>query len=155
MENQDKNKSEVTADNAEKAVQTAQQILTRDDKDLRSHLHKDIVMNALSCQNLDILDLKMIDRVMVEFQHAARVFKPYRSVRKVSIFGSARVEEKNPYYELAVKFGRAAVEKKFMAITGAADGIMAARYRRGQTGKQLRGGISCCPRTGAGQSYPG
>ena len=126
MENQDKNKPEITANDQQKAIQAAQNILTSDDKDLRSHLNKDIVMNALSCQNLDILDLKMIDRVMAEFQHAARVFKPYRPVRKVSIFGSARVEEKNPYYELAVKFGRAVVAKKFMAITGAADGIMAA-----------------------------
>ena len=63
-------------------------------------------MNALSCQNLDILDLKMIDRVIAEFQHAAHVFKPYRSVRKVSIFGSARVTENNPYYELAVNSDR-------------------------------------------------
>ena len=117
---------EGSANNAEKAVQSAQEILTCNDKDLRSFLNKDIVMNALSCQNLDILDLKMIDRVMAEFQHAARVFKPYRSVRKVSIFGSARVPGNNPYYELALKFGRAMAAKNYMAITGAAEGIMRA-----------------------------
>ena len=112
--------------NADNAVQAAQEILTCDGKDLRSYLNKDIVMNALSCQNLDILDLKMIDRVMAEFKHAAQIFKPYRSIRKVSIFGSARVAENNPYYDLAVKFGQAMAAKKFMAITGAADGIMRA-----------------------------
>lgn len=112
--------------NADNAVQAAQEILTCDGQDLRSYLNKDIVMNALSCQDLDILDLKMIDRVMSEFKHAAQIFKPYRSIRKVSIFGSARVEENNPYYNLAVKFGKAMAAKQFMAITGAADGIMRA-----------------------------
>ena len=127
MNNQEEVKTDTSSvSNTEKAVKAAQQILTCDDKDLRSFLNKDIVMNALSCQNLDILDLKMIDRVMAEFQHAANVFKPYRSIRKVSIFGSARVAENNPYYKLALTFGRAMVEKKFMAITGAAEGIMQA-----------------------------
>ncbi|MCX6003007.1 MAG: LOG family protein [Chloroflexi bacterium] len=117
---------EVSANLTENAVKAAQEILTCDGKDLRSLLCKDIIMNALKCQNLDILDLKMIDRVVAEFQHAACVFKPYRSVRKVSIFGSARVTDDDPYYELAVKFGRSAVEKGFMVITGAAEGIMRA-----------------------------
>ena len=112
--------------NTENALKTAQEILTCNDKDLRSFLNKDIVMNSLNCQNLDILDLKMIDRMVAEFQHAAYVFKPYRSVRKVSIFGSARVTEDSPYYQLAVKFGRSVAEKGFMVITGAADGIMRA-----------------------------
>ncbi|HXY74605.1 MAG TPA: LOG family protein, partial [Dehalococcoidales bacterium] len=77
-------------------------------------------------RDLDVLDLKIIDRVVAEFQHAACIFKPYRSARKISIFGSARVAENSPYYELAVKFGRSAVDKGFMVITGAADGIMKA-----------------------------
>ena len=75
---------------------------------------------------LDILDLKVINRAVAEFRHAACVFKPYRNVRKVSIFGSARVTKGSPYYELAVKFGHLAVEKGFMVITGAAGGIMTA-----------------------------
>ncbi len=122
LQNTDKNAN----NNADNAVQTAQEILTCDGKDLRSFLNKDIVMNALNCQDLDILDLKMIDRVMAEFKHAAQIFKPYRSIRKVSIFGSARVAENNPYYDLAVKFGQAMAARKFMTITGAADGIMRA-----------------------------
>jgi hypothetical protein len=127
MNNQDRQRIDaVSANNAEKAVKAAQEILTCDQKDLRSFLNKDIVMNALNCQNLDILDLKMIDRVMAEFKHAAQTFKPYRSVRKVSIFGSARLADNNPYYELALKFGRAIAGKNFMTITGAAEGIMRA-----------------------------
>ncbi len=113
-------------DKKKDALRAAQEILSNDSKDLRSFLYKDIVMNALKCQDLDILDLKMIDRVVAEFQHAACVFKPYRSVRKVSIFGSARVTESSPYYELAMKFGLTVVGKGFMVITGAASGIMRA-----------------------------
>jgi uncharacterized protein (TIGR00730 family) len=119
-------RDEVSANNAEKAVKAAQEILTCNNKDLRSFLNKDIVVNALNCQNLDILDLKMIDRVMAEFKHAAVIFKPYRSIRKVSIFGSARIAENDPYYELALKFGRLMAQNKFMTITGAAEGIMRA-----------------------------
>jgi len=113
---------------SEDILSTVQEVLAADRKDLRSVLYRDIILNALKCKRdeLDILDLKIIDRVVAEFQHAACVFKPYRSVRKVSIFGSARVTEGNPYYELAVEFGRSVVEKGFMVITGAAEGIMRA-----------------------------
>ena len=114
--------------NSEDVLKTVQEILAADRKDLRSVLYKDIILNALRCKRdeLDILDLKIIARMVAEFQHAACVFKPYRSVRKVSIFGSARVTEANPYYELAVKFSRSVVAKGFMVITGAAEGIMRA-----------------------------
>jgi len=86
------------------------------------------LLNALKCKRdeLDILDLKMIDRAVDEFRYAARVFKPYRSLRKVSIFGSARVPEDDPHYALAESFGRLISERGFMAITGAASGIMKA-----------------------------
>lgn len=110
------------------ALRMVQEILTDDRKDLRSLLYRDIILNALSCKSeeLDILDLKVINRAVAEFMHAACVFKPYRAVRKVSIFGSARVAVKSPYYQLAVKLGRLIAESGFMVITGAAEGIMRA-----------------------------
>ena len=114
------------SNSVENAIRSVREILTTDDGNLRSFLYKDILTNALKCQDLDILDLKIIDRAVAEFQHAACVFKPYRHIRKVSIFGSARVKGNSLYYELAVKFGRLAVENGFMIITGAADGIMRA-----------------------------
>lgn len=120
--------TDVKSDNVEDALRAAQEVLTVGGKDLRSLLYKDIVMNALKCKRdkLDILDLKVINRAVAEFRHAACVFKPYRTVRKVSIFGSARVTKDSPYYELAVKFGRLLAEQGFMVITGAAEGIMRA-----------------------------
>jgi uncharacterized protein (TIGR00730 family) len=110
------------------ALSTAQKILTAEGKDLRTLLYRDIFLNALKCQRdeLDILDLKIINRALAEFRHAACVFKPYRHVRKVSIFGSAREPKGSPYYELAVRFAHHLVEKDFMVITGAASGIMKA-----------------------------
>ncbi len=116
------------SDTLDDVLRKVREILSSGQNGIRTILYKNIILNALECQRggLDILDLKIIDRAVAEFQHAACVFKPYRSVRKVSIFGSARVAEDNPYYQLAVDFGRAAVEKNFMVVTGAAEGIMRA-----------------------------
>ena len=103
-------------------------ILPTERKDLRSSLYQDIILNALKCQrdDLDILDLKIINRALAEFRHAACAFKPYRLLRKVSIFGSAREPKGSPRYELAVSLAHRLVEKGFMVITGAAAGIMKA-----------------------------
>jgi uncharacterized protein (TIGR00730 family) len=115
-------------DNLDDTFNMMQEVLTSDRKDLRSILYKDIILNALKCKSdeLDILDLKVIDRAVAEFMHAACVFKPYRMLRKVSIFGSARVTNNSPYYQLAVKLGRTIARSGFMVITGAAEGIMRA-----------------------------
>lgn len=115
-------------ENLDEALAAAQEILMTEDQDLRSLLYRDILLNALKCKrdDLDILDLKVINRAVAEFRHAARVFKPYRGVRKVSIFGSAREKKGSPYYEEAVQLGRSLVQKGFMVITGAAEGIMRA-----------------------------
>ena len=116
------------SDNTEDALRAAREILTTDGQDLRSLLYRDILLNALKCRrdDLDILDLKVINRAVAEFRHAARVFKPYRGVRKVTIFGSAREKKGSPSYELAVRLGRSLVQRGFMVITGAAEGIMRA-----------------------------
>jgi hypothetical protein len=96
--------------------------------DLSNVLYRELVVNALKCKRdaLDILDLKVLSRAMAEFRYAARVFKPYRTIRKVSIFGSARTPEDDPYYRYAVEFARLLAREQFMVITGAAEGIMKA-----------------------------
>ena len=114
--------------NSEETLERLRQILNDKHRDLRTLLYKDIVSNSLRCQSdeLDILDLKVISRAMAEFRYAACVFKPYRDIRKVSMFGSARVPSDSPYYQMAVDLGRQLAEAGFMVITGAADGIMKA-----------------------------
>ena len=115
-------------DTVEDILQEVKEISDYRGRDLRPRLYREILLNALKCKrdDLDILDLKVVNRAVDEFRYAARVFKPYRNVRKVSIFGSARVPENEPHYELAAQFSRILVEQGFMVITGVAQGIMKA-----------------------------
>jgi predicted Rossmann-fold nucleotide-binding protein len=105
----------------EKIVEEVSETWLAAEHDFTSWLHRELIVNALKAKRneLNILDLKVINRFLDEFRYAARVFKPYRGIRKVSIFGSARTTEVDPYYTYAVDFAR-------MVITGSGDGIMKA-----------------------------
>jgi len=122
-----------------RALESARSVLTAEDNSLRAALCREILINSLEVQDddLDILDLKVINRSMREMRYAFKVFKPYRHIRKVSIFGSARTPEGSPYYRTAVKFARLLSQKGFMVITGAADGIMKAGNEGAGTGKSF------------------
>ncbi|NQW24572.1 MAG: LOG family protein [SAR202 cluster bacterium] len=115
-------------DTTEDILNEVKDIAGFEGRDLRQWLYKEILLNALKAKrdDLDILDLKLINRAVDEFRYAAKVFKPYRNLRKVSVFGSARVPQDDPHYDLAVQFGRKMTEQGFMTITGAASGIMQA-----------------------------
>ena len=82
----------------------------------------------LSKDNAGRGDLKILNRAMQELRHAFRVFAPYRHVRKVSIFGSTRVQESDPYYHLARSVARSLAQAGYMVITGAGPGIMQAGH---------------------------
>ncbi len=73
-------------------------------------------------------DLKILSRTLRELRYAFKVFAPYRSRRKVTVFGSARTEPEAPTYQQAVRFGAAMAEKDWMVVTGAAAGIMEAGH---------------------------
>ena len=115
-------------DPIEKIIEEVRNIDAASEDNLKSFLHREILINALKVKraDLDTLDLKVINRALSEFRYAASVFKPYRSIRKVSIFGSARTPEDDPHFLLAVEFGRLLAKNGFMTITGAAAGIMKA-----------------------------
>lgn len=119
---------EMELNTLEDVLEQVSEIYAQGDRDLRSRLYREIILNGLKFKRdeLDILDLKVMNRAMAEFRYAARVFKPYRNLRKVSIFGSARTPETDPYYQAAVEFARYLAHEGFMVITGAADGIMKA-----------------------------
>jgi len=112
----------------EEILREAKGVTEFEGKDRRQWLYRKILLNALKTKKdeLDILDLKVISRTMDKFRYAARVFKPYRSVRKVSILGSARIPESEPHYQMASDFGHLMTKQGFMAITGAASEIMKA-----------------------------
>ena len=82
----------------------------------------------LAKDNAERGDLKILNRTLQELRHAFRIFAPYRHIRKVSIFGSTRVSESDPHYDLARSVGRELAQAGFMVITGAGPGIMQAGH---------------------------
>ena len=73
-------------------------------------------------------DLKILSRTLRELRYAFKVFAPYRRVRKVTIFGSARTPTSDPTYQQTVDFGHAMAEQGWFVITGASSGIMEAGH---------------------------
>jgi uncharacterized protein (TIGR00730 family) len=73
-------------------------------------------------------DVKLLSRTLRELRYAFKVFSPYRTFRKVTIFGSARTKPDHPAYQQAVEFGRQIARHRWMVVTGAAGGIMEAGH---------------------------
>jgi uncharacterized protein (TIGR00730 family) len=73
-------------------------------------------------------DLKILSRTLRELRYAFKVFTPYRTRRKVTVFGSARTRPDEPTYLQAVEFGRAMADHQWLVVTGAASGIMEAGH---------------------------
>jgi len=74
-------------------------------------------------------EMKLVNAALKEFAYAFKVFKGYRSFRKVSIFGSSRAATDDPNYECARRFAAAMAERGWMVITGAGPGIMEAGHQ--------------------------
>src|SRR5271154_5655078 len=53
----------------------------------------------LSRQNPNSSDMTLFKRSMAELRYAQGVFAPYRQIRKICIFGSARTRPPAPSYE--------------------------------------------------------
>jgi uncharacterized protein (TIGR00730 family) len=73
-------------------------------------------------------ELKILNRALKELRHAFKVFAPYSTVRKVSVFGSTHIKEDDPYYHLARDLGQRLAQEGLMVITGAGPGIMQAGH---------------------------
>jgi len=71
-------------------------------------------------------DLKVTNTALKELRYAYKVFAPYRDVRKVTVFGSARTPPSAAAAAAARHFGRRMVEANWMVVTGAGNGIMGA-----------------------------
>jgi uncharacterized protein (TIGR00730 family) len=72
------------------------------------------------------LDIKIASAAIEEMSRAFTMFAPYRDVRKVSIFGSARTTPDSPIYALTAATAKALADHHFMVVTGAGPGIMEA-----------------------------
>jgi uncharacterized protein (TIGR00730 family) len=73
-------------------------------------------------------DVKLLSTALRELRYAFKVFTPYRNLRKVTVFGSARLPLAHPACACAVEFSRRIAEAGWMVITGAASGIMEAGH---------------------------
>ncbi len=71
-------------------------------------------------------ELKLISSALRDLRLAANQFRPYRSRRKCSIFGSARTPEGTAAYAAAKQMGAALAANDWMVITGGGPGIMTA-----------------------------
>lgn len=74
----------------------------------------------------DTGEVKLMVRSFRELRHALKVFRPYRSRKKISIFGSARTPSDHPDYLCARDFAAAMARREWMSIIGAGPGIMQA-----------------------------
>ena len=90
----------------------------------------EIVENALKLlrDQTNRGDIKLINKSFKELRYALKIFAPYRDVRKVSIFGSARTPESHQDYRQAAEFAKKMANAGWMVITGAGGGIMAAGH---------------------------
>ena len=91
----------------------------------------------LGTESHDSGDLKLINNTLKELRYASKVFSPYRSVKKVIIFGSARSHSRSPEYEMAQEFARQITAKNYMVVTGGGPGVMEAGNRGAQAGKEF------------------
>jgi uncharacterized protein (TIGR00730 family) len=80
----------------------------------------------LGREGMGVGDLKIADAALGEMTEAFRVFRPYRHVQKMTMFGSARTQPDDPVYVLARDLAAHMAAAGWMVVTGAGPGIMAA-----------------------------
>ena len=93
----------------------------------RQHFKEMIsIVLGLQATPADLGDIKQFKRVMREIRDANKVFAPYRGIKKISVFGSARTQPTSSTYKAALRFGKLMQEAGYMIITGGGEGIMGA-----------------------------
>lgn len=100
--------------------------------EISPHHHGSLIEQAMVTllnmaeENLDQLDWKIVTAALQDLEQGFQVFHRYRHVRKISIFGSSRLQPDSPAYQMAADFARCVTQKGFMVMTGAGGGIMEA-----------------------------
>ncbi len=95
--------------------------------------HQDLIQQALhtliriaNSHEVERLDWKILNASLLDMERAFQVFFPYQHVRKVAIFGSARLAPSAPEYQMAIDFARCVTQQGYMVMTGGGGGIMEA-----------------------------
>ncbi|MCJ7820860.1 MAG: TIGR00730 family Rossman fold protein [Bacteroidales bacterium] len=91
-------------------------------------LVREMILAALKAgqEKAEEADLKLMNSTLKEMRFTSKVFGPYRGIRKVTVFGSARTEPEESVYKLACLLGQKLVKAGYMVITGGGGGIMQA-----------------------------
>jgi len=89
---------------------------------------REMIIAALKAGQEDArkADLKLMNTSLKEMRFTSKIFAPYRNKRKVTVFGSARVQPREPMYDMARRLGQVLVENDYMVITGGGPGVMQA-----------------------------
>lgn len=92
----------------------------------RPAIVREMILAALKAgqEDEERADLKLMNTTLKEMRFTAKVFGPYRGVKKVTVFGSARTKQDEPAYQMAFDFGRKLSKAGYMVITGGGPGIM-------------------------------
>jgi uncharacterized protein (TIGR00730 family) len=89
---------------------------------------REMILAALKSgqESEDRIDLKIMNTTLKEMRFTAKIFSPYRGVKKVTVFGSARTQPQEPLYKMAQELGKQLCAAGYMVITGGGPGIMQA-----------------------------
>ncbi|MDD5096870.1 MAG: TIGR00730 family Rossman fold protein [Candidatus Omnitrophica bacterium] len=91
----------------------------------------------LGRESSDKGDLKLVNNALKELRYSFKIFSPYRAVKKVIIFGSARSKAGSAEYKMAEEFSRKLTEKGYMIVTGGGPGVMEAGNKGAVPGKDF------------------
>ncbi|HTY13506.1 MAG TPA: TIGR00730 family Rossman fold protein [Candidatus Omnitrophota bacterium] len=83
----------------------------------------------LHLDGIDEFDLRMLNAAIKELRHSFKIFKKYRGIPKVTIWGSARVKQNSREYKIAHDFAKMMCQHGYMVITGGGGGVMEAGNR--------------------------
>ncbi|HST31436.1 MAG TPA: LOG family protein [Chthoniobacterales bacterium] len=94
-------------------------------------LIEEMIVTALKMarDEMSVADLKLMNRSLKEMRYAAKIFAPYAHLRKVVVFGSARIPPEAPESKVAEEFAHRMIAQQYMVITGGGDGIMGAAQK--------------------------
>ena len=91
----------------------------------------------LGRESSDKGDLKLVNNALKELRYSFKIFSPYRAIKKVIIFGSARSKINSAEYRMAEDFSRKLTTKGYMIVTGGGPGVMEAGNKGAGTGKDF------------------
>ena len=91
----------------------------------------------LGKESADKGDLKLVNNALKELRYSFKIFSPYRGIKKVIIFCSARSRIRSAEYKMAEEFSRELSRKGYMIVTGGGPGVMEAGNKGAGSGKDF------------------